>query len=276
MPTKNQICYLVLETCYKSNAKSAFVQIKANCVICLYCSMKCQSLTIVLPCYNPDANWHINIKQQLVEILPQISHDPIEILVINDGSKLAIDKEFSLLKASFPNCKLLSYAINKGKGYAIREGVKNATGDIIIYTDIDFPYTVQSFLTMVHQLENHDLIIGTRDDSYFHHIPKTRAFISRGLKFLIKKTFKLPTSDTQGGLKGFRKSLQPVFLKTGINRYLFDLEFIYLAAKQNYNIGIYPIELRQETIVRKTNLKVIFKEFMNLFQLLIRSKFGGS
>jgi glycosyltransferase involved in cell wall biosynthesis len=160
--------------------------------------MKCQSLTIVLPCYNPDANWHINIKQQLVEILPQISLDPIEILVINDGSKLAIDKEFSLLKASFPNCKLLSYAINKGKGYAIREGVKNATGDIIIYTDIDFPYTVQSFLTMVHQLENHDLIIGTRDDSYFHHIPKTRAFISRGLKFLIKKPLNYPPQIHKG------------------------------------------------------------------------------
>jgi glycosyltransferase involved in cell wall biosynthesis len=238
--------------------------------------MKSQSLTIILPCFNPDANWHINVKQQLQEILPQINFEPIEILIINDGSKLTIDNEFNYLKASFPVCQLISYTTNKGKGYAIREGVKNATGDIIIYTDIDFPYTVQSFLTIVHQLENHDLIIGTRDDTYFHNIPKTRAFISRGLKFLIKKTFKLPTSDTQGGLKGFRISLKPVFLKTSINRYLFDLEFIYLVAKQKFNIGIYTIELRQETVVRKTNLKIIFKEFLNLIQLLIRSKFGYS
>lgn len=238
--------------------------------------MKSQSLSIVLPCYNPDANWHINIKQQLKEILPQIRLENIEILIINDGSKLPLENEFHFLEASFPNCKLISYEINKGKGYAIREGVKNATGDIIIYTDIDFPYTVQSFLTILNQLDNHDLIIGTRDDSYFHNIPKTRAFISRGLKFLIKKTFKLPTSDTQGGLKGFRNTLKPVFLKTSINRYLFDLEFIYLVAKQKFNIGIYTIELRQETVVRKTNLKILFKEFLNLIQLLIRSKFGYS
>ena len=236
--------------------------------------MQGKTLTIILPCYNPETNWEQNLLQQfkLVQtLLPQFS---IDVILVNDGSKQDYAEETKFLTSEIPHFTYIHNLQNKGKGAAIRTGVAAAYGDYIVYTDIDFPYTPQSFKNITLALDQHQISIGTRDNSYFHTIPKHRAFISKFLKFMIKTSLSLPTSDTQGGLKGMRKEIKPLFLSTEINRYLFDLEFLFLASKAKKSIGIQTIELRDETEVRKMNLRVISKEFVNFLKLFIKAKFS--
>lgn len=233
-----------------------------------------KSLTIVLPCYNPEANWHQNLLQQYAEVSNLLTHFDIDVILVNDGSKKKLAKEVEILRTQIPNFTYINNTENKGKGAAIRSGVAVAKGSYIIYTDIDFPYTSLSFKNITEALNQFEISIGTRDNSYFHTIPKHRAFISKFLKFLIKTSLSLPTSDTQGGLKGLRNEIKPLFLKTEINRYLFDLEFLFLAAKANKSIGIQTIQLRDETEVRKMNLTVVSKEFLNFIKLFLKAKFS--
>ncbi len=233
-----------------------------------------KSLTIVLPCYNPEANWHKNLLQQFEQVTKDLTQFEIDLILVNDGSKLSIEKEINELKTKITNFTYLHNKVNKGKGAALRSGIQLAQGDFIVYTDIDFPYTHASFKSITEALETFQISIGTRDNSYFNTIPKHRAFISKLLKFLIKNSLQLPTSDTQGGLKGMRNEIKPLFLKTEINRYLFDLEFLFLAAKEKVSIGIQTIELRDETEVRKMNLSVVSKEMLNFIRLFFKAKFS--
>ncbi len=169
--------------------------------------------------------------------------------------------------------QLIGNKINCGKGHALREGVKAATGDLIIYTDIDFPYTHDSFLKIYSALKNEDadIAIGIRGEKYYSRLPKARMRISKLLRWFIKKFLRIPTDDTQCGLKGFNQKGKEVFLQTTINRYLFDLEFIFLSARNNLSIKTVEVELRPDIVLSKMNWKILLQEFGNFLKIFVRS-----
>lgn len=235
--------------------------------------MNRKKISVVLPCYNPDINWAVNILIRYNEIGALLPNADLELILVNDGSSNNISISLDYLKSHLPNCTVIDYKPNRGKGFAIRKGVEKASGDWIIYTDVDFPYTNQSFVDVVNALEQNDISVGTRGTSYYDNIPTHRAAISKLLRFLIKTSLRIPTDDTQGGLKGMRANVKNTFLKTEINRYLFDLEFVCIAAKQKLSIALVPVVLNETTVVRKMNLKVVSKEMLNFFKVYTKMLF---
>lgn len=166
----------------------------------------------------------------------------------------------------------VTYTENKGKGYALRQGVEAAKGEYIIYTDIDFPYTHESFLKVYKALkEGNDVSIGIRGEEYYTHLPKSRVYISKFLRSLIRFFLRIPTDDTQCGLKGFNQKGKEVFLKTTINRYLFDLEFVFLSAREKLKIKTVEVELRPEVVLSKMNWKILLQEFGNFLKIFTKS-----
>lgn len=146
---------------------------------------------------------------------------------------------------------------------------------MIIYTDIDFPYTHESFLKIYNALknENADVAIGIRGEGYYHYLPKARVRISKLFRWFIKKFLHIPTDDTQCGLKGFNQKGKEIFLQTTINRYLFDLEFIFLSARKKLSIKTVEVELRPDIVLSKMNWKILTQEFGNFLKIFVRSIF---
>lgn len=230
------------------------------------------ALSIILPCYNAANNAVENIGLRFKKILQEIPN--VELVIINDGSTMNFnEEEASYFFKQYPAIKIISYSENKGKGYALREGVKAATGELIIYTDIDFPYTHESFLKIYSALKNEDadIAIGIRGEKYYSRLPKARMRISKLLRWFIKKFLRIPTNDTQCGLKGFNQKGKEVFLQTTINRYLFDLEFIFLSARNNLSIKTVEVELRPDIVLSKMNWKILLQEFGNFLKIFVRS-----
>lgn len=228
-------------------------------------------LTIVLPCYNPLPNWHVNVAANISRLQQKLGNaNAIELIVVNDGSTNSHFTEEAIvyIKQHVLNGCAIDFKKNRGKGAALRSGIAEAKGDYIIYTDIDFPYTDESFLQVFDALKNCDIAIGTRGESYYANVPIARAIISKLLKWFIKLAFKIPTNDTQGGLKGMHKKVVPVFLNTKINRYLFDLEFVYLASRGGLKFALVPVTLRPNLAMSKMNWKILLGESSNLFKLL--------
>jgi glycosyltransferase involved in cell wall biosynthesis len=196
------------------------------------------------------------------------------LIFVNDGSIRNVDQQ-SLQRLSIlvPQIKLLDHKDNRGKGYALREGVQAATGMFIIYTDIDFPYTHASFLRLYAMLENGnaDVAIGVRSEEYYQHLPKARVRISKLLKWFIKTFLRIPIADTQCGLKGMNQKGKEIFLRTTIDRYLFDLEFVFLAARGNLRIRPVEVDLRPEVHLSKMNWKILLQEFGNFLKIFVRS-----
>ncbi len=233
------------------------------------------SLDIILPAYNPLPGWEevvIGRFQSLVKALPEVK---IGLFIVNDGSsRLDENESLRILQQGIPDLQWISYKENRGKGYALRQGVKKSSGDFIVYTDIDWPYTEESMIGVIRELtKSADAVIGKRDENYYTHLPPARRRISRLLRSFNAKLLRLKVDDTQAGLKGFRKNVKDIFLSTTIDRYLFDLEFIYLiSAKKEIKVMGYPIALRPGITFSKMNRKILFQEARNFLKIWMKRK----
>jgi hypothetical protein len=94
------------------------------------------------------------------------------------------------------------------------------------------------------------------------------------LRLLIRFFIQIPTDDTQCGLKGFNIKGKEVFLSTSIDRYLFDLEFIFLAAKKKLTIQKVPVQLKKGIVLSKSNFGILSTELFNFLKIFLRSIFS--
>jgi len=230
------------------------------------------SCTIVLPCYNPQPGWAARIIEQYNAIVERLRVE-VEVILVNDGSTANIsDSDINTLRRAIPAFRYISYTENRGKGYALRKGIAEAQSDIIIYTDVDFPYSVDSLVDIYDTLHHGqcDAAPGIKDEHYYAKVPPVRRCISRILRGLISMFFRIPFTDTQCGLKGFKKSVQPVFLSTTIDRYLFDLEFIRLLYRKKYKIKPVQVSLNDNVVFRHMNYKLLLPELANFLKIVLR------
>lgn len=229
------------------------------------------NLSIVLPCYNPLDNWLDTVAKYYAETL--LIEPNSELIIVNDGSTKEINAETVNQRLSgFSNVRYISYAANFGKGHALRRGVMETKGKLVVFTDIDFPYTTESFKTIYKALtDGADVAVGIRNREYYTHLPRARVYISKFLRFLIRKTLRIPTDDTQCGLKGFNLVGREIFMVTEIQRYLFDLEFIYLAARAKLNIQTRTVNLRDDVQLSHMNWKVLLHEGGNFLKIFFRA-----
>jgi len=226
-------------------------------------------LSIVLPYYNPPKCWEQHVNEAYKQLREVLGFDP-EVIVVNDGSTIAQDKALIFLQQNIPDFKPVGYMENRGKGAALRYGVRQAIGEKCIFTDIDMPYTHHSFVSIWDMLKTHDIAVGIKDKDYYSHLPKSRIRISRLLRKMIGFFFRMPITDTQCGLKGFNQKGRDVFLNTTIDRYLCDLEFIYRAyrIKPPLKIMAQEVSLRAAVTFRKMDAKILFSEFFNFIKIL--------
>ena len=228
-------------------------------------------ISLVLPCFNPPENWEKVVVQTVLDLISK-NHVFIELILVNDGSTNGVTKEhINYLKDHLDNFIYVDCSKNSGKGAALRAGVKKASEELVIYTDIDFPYTKESLLSILNKLnEGNDIALGHRGENYYTKTPFVRKYVSKLLRWSLKTFLRLPTDDSQCGIKGFNSKGATIFLDTQIDRFLFDLEFIKLASKSDCKIVISEVVLKPNVVFSKVNLKILSREALNFIKVLFR------
>src|SRR3989338_7562247 len=119
-------------------------------------------LSVIIPVYNE--------KDTVIELVEITRAVPVgkEILVIDDGSSDGTRELLVRRYENTPGIKLLFHEKNRGKGSAIRTGIAEASGDILIVQDADLEYNPQDFLPILKKFEEAkaDVVYGAR----FHHM----------------------------------------------------------------------------------------------------------
>ncbi|MFT7588951.1 MAG: glycosyltransferase involved in cell wall biosynthesis [Limisphaerales bacterium] len=231
---------------------------------------------IVLPCYNPAPGWAERVASSYKEISGDVGFNP-GLILVNDGSSSGISEaDYALLLEQLPIVVILDNQVNRGKGYTLRHGVNASTATICIYTDIDFPYKKESFLEVLASLQDGaDVVAGIKDASYYSHVPPARQRISKLLRKMIRSFLRMNITDTQCGLKGFNRAGREVFLKTTIDRYLFDLEFLFLASrKKALKVKTVEVSLRDNVQFSTMKRSILLTEGLNFLKVWWRSFFS--
>ena len=231
------------------------------------------TLDLVLPCYNPLPGWERVVVQSVQEIQAQLTDTEVVLYIVNDGSVEGVEESnIDFIRKNIRQFRYIHYEKNQGKGYALRCGVGEGRGDFCIYTDIDFPYSNDSLVALFHRLNDDvEVAAGVRDEMYYEDVPAFRRYLSKTLRLMLRRFFRLPISDTQCGLKGFTNTGRQIFLKTSINRYLFDLEFIHLAARYfPQKIAPVKVTLKPGIVFSKMNVGLLYREGLNFIQILMR------
>ncbi len=229
-------------------------------------------LDIILPVFNPPNAWDLEVIRQYKVLKSRLEDNVItRLILVDDGNIRDLSKGKQNITEQIEESKWISYPKNKGKGYALRQGVSVSGGDVIMYTDHDFPYTYGSMESMIQKLLDSklDAVIGVRDESYYEHISGRRRWISLKLKDINRQFLKLPTDDTQCGLKVFTKNMKDIFLSTKTNRYLIDVEFLKKLSNGNFKMGLQQVKLRDNiTLSKISNLKLV-KEFISYLRIAL-------
>lgn len=167
-----------------------------------------------------------------------------ELIFVDDGSTIDMGNFVRLLKKD-RRAKLIKYAPNRGRGYAVATGFKTARGDYALYIDSDLDISPAHIPLIVKGLKIYDIVVGNK----FHPASKVktrriRKIASFILNSMIHIFLKSPVVDHHVGIKGFRKGvLKRLLPQIQEEKWTFDVEILYLANKVRYSIGYIPVQM---------------------------------
>ena len=190
-------------------------------------------LSIVIPCFNE--------KHTIQNIIQAVINSPYpekEIIVIDDCST---DGTTTVLKEQIASMvdKIIYHEHNQGKGAAVRSGIQQATGDMIIIQDADMEYDPNEYDILVEPIKQNkaDVVIGSR---FMGHGPHRVLYfwhrLGNGFLTLLSNAFtNLNLTDMECCYKVYRREiLQSITIEE--NRFGCDPEIIAKISKMDCRI----------------------------------------
>lgn len=208
-----------------------------------------KSLSVIIPAYNKDSEVAAVISSY-VDLLKKTPYD-WEIIVVDDASSDHTLKEAlksKRLNGNSHRIKIYSYDLNQGKGFALYYGFGKSAGETVVLADSDLDLPAQNLQTLLAYFaeSNAHIAIGTKRHKLSKvNYPLARRIQSKAYQLLTKVLFNLNVTDTQVGLKAFKRTvLADCFPRIVVKKFAFDVELLVVARKLGYKKLVeVPVEL---------------------------------
>ena len=200
--------------------------------------------SIVIPAYNESARLGSTLEKVLAYVHNQ--KWDAEVIMVNDGSRDNTAEIIRAFAAKDPILRLVENPGNRGKGYSVRNGMLNAKGQILLFSDADLSSPIEEAPKLLLALENGaDIAIGSRwlrAETQTQRQPLHRQLFGRIFNLLLRITLGLKFKDTQCGFKAFKQSAaRAIFPLQKIERWGFDPEILFLARKFGFKVQEIPV-----------------------------------
>ncbi|MCH7978269.1 MAG: glycosyltransferase family 2 protein [Acidobacteria bacterium] len=201
-------------------------------------------LSVVIPAHNESARLPATL--QAVLGLLQSRSEAFEVLVVDDGSTDDTAELVQRVCRESPEVRLLRHPTNFGKGAAVRNGMLNARGEYILFTDADLSAPIAEAERLLEPLKNgYDVAFGSRGlrpEWISQRQSRIREAAGRLFNFWTRSIAGLNFRDTQCGFKAFRRqAAETIFARQRISGFGFDVEVLYLARKFGYRVLEVPV-----------------------------------
>jgi len=192
-------------------------------------------LSIVIPAYRQGGRIRADI-ENVRDVLKAIT-ERYEIIVVVDGCP--DDTLDHALECAESRIRIFGYKRNRGKGYAVRFGFHQAAGKVIGFIDAGGDIDPTGLITAVRILDeiNADVVVASkRHPKSRVTYPTLRRVYSGVYQQFVKALFGFDLSDTQTGLKVFRRSaITNALPYMSIDRFAFDVELLAIIQKLGFN-----------------------------------------
>jgi dolichyl-phosphate beta-glucosyltransferase len=200
--------------------------------------------SIVIPAYNESARLGATLERVLAYVHAQGWN--AEVIVVNDGSRDTTAEIVKSFAAKNPILRLVENPGNRGKGYSVRNGMLNARGEILLFSDADLSSPIEEAPKLLAALEQGaDIAIGSRwlrSETQTQRQPLHRQLFGRIFNLLLHLTLGLKFKDTQCGFKAFKQpAARAIFPLQKIERWGFDPEILFLARKFGFKVKEIPV-----------------------------------
>jgi len=215
-------------------------------------------LSIVIPAYNESARIDGTLSR-VMWCVEERGWDA-EVLVVDDGSSDDTQEIVQKWMRRYPRLHMVRNPGNRGKGYSVRNGLLQAAGEIVMFTDADLSSPIEEAELLIAAIdEGADVAIGSRwldRQKQTIHQPLYRRFFGRCFNKVTRWVMGLPFKDTQCGFKAFKRdAAQTIFRLQTIERWGFDPEILFIARKLKYKIVEVPVTWGHDARSRISYLK---------------------
>jgi len=232
-------------------------------------------LSIVIPVYNEEQTLHEIIQKVVEAEIPDGMTR--EVICVNDCSKDNTAARLDELPKAFPQATftILHKPINEGKGAALRDGFKKATGDIVLIQDADLEYDPQDYMKLLEPITNGkaDVVFGSRFIGEPHRV--LYYWHTLGNKFLttLSNMFtNLNLTDMEVCYKVFKKSVLDR-IEVKCNRFGFEPEITAKVAKMRPRLRIYEVGVAYYGRSYEEGKKITWKDGVKAILAIIRFRF---
>ncbi|HEX2061697.1 MAG TPA: glycosyltransferase [Thermoanaerobaculia bacterium] len=194
-------------------------------------------LSVIVPLYNERAT--------VRELLGRVLAQPMtkEIIVVDDCSRDGSYELVAELARREPAIRLLQQERNQGKGAAVRRGIAEARGEIVIIQDADLEYDPRDYAKIMQPIldGDADVVYGSRFEGHPRRVMMYWHTVGNNfLTWLSNITTNLNLTDMETGYKAFRRDvIQSIRLRS--QRFGFEPEVTAKLAQRGYRIYEVPI-----------------------------------
>jgi dolichyl-phosphate beta-glucosyltransferase len=231
-----------------------------------------RSLTIVIPAFNEEQRLPATIGA-VQDYLSKRDFGFVELLIVDDGSTDSTAAVVRLMAREDARIRLLEDPGNRGKGYAVRQGMREARGEWVLFSDADLSTPIEELDKLITAIEkNHvDGAIGSRAiNRALVEKPQSsfRELSGRLFNLTMKILTGLKFRDTQCGFKLFSAEVAAsVSTRQQIEGFGFDVEVLFIAKKRGFRITEVPVRW-----INAEGTKVSFWKGLDAFGDLLRMR----
>lgn len=235
-----------------------------------------KKLSVVIPVYNE--------QDTIFEIVKRVAAAPIpngmsrEIICVNDCSKDNTAQSLDSLPAMFPNVpfQIRHKPVNEGKGAAVRDGFKLATGDVVLIQDADLEYDPNDYMKLLEPIVQckADVVFGSRFIGEPHRVLYYYHSIGNKVLTTLSNMFtNLNLTDMEVCYKVFKKSvLDRIQIKS--NRFGIEPEITAKVAKMRPRLRIYEVGVAYYGRSYEEGKKITWKDGVKAILAILRYRFS--
>lgn len=173
---------------------------------------------------------------------------PYEILVIDDGST-----DETALRAQNAGARVISHPYNIGNGAAVKTGIRQAKGDILVMMDGDGQHNPEDIPKLLEKIGPYDMVVGARtDDSESHfHRDAANGFYNLFASYICKRKIQ----DLTSGFRAIKADIAGQFVPLLPNTFSYPTTITMAILRSGFSLAYVPI--RANRCVGKSKIKLI-------------------